>query len=69
MNQDTSNCKGGKTQNEKKKNQTAEIDDSMDRVTSKLSLLSDDLDISGILDDKGGKGGKSDISEQMRALV
>ena len=40
----------------------------MDRVTSKLSLLSDDLDISGILEDKT-KGGKSDISEQMRALV
>lgn len=41
----------------------------MDRVTSKLSLLSDDLDISGILDDKGGKSGKSDVSEQMKALV
>lgn len=40
----------------------------MDRVTSKLSLLSDDLDISGILEEKT-RGGKSDISEQMRALV
>ena len=42
----------------------------MDRVTSKLSLLSDDLDISGILEkDNKSKNGKSDILEQMRALV